>query len=120
MTTNGILLGNSGASLHAKTFTVDNRYLFVGSFNMDPRSVALNTEMGIILDNPQLASMLSTGLKQHQAEHTYAVSLNNQGDLHWQTQEQGQSISFDTEPQSNIISRLVVSICALLPIEWLL
>lgn len=120
MTTNGILLGNSGASLHAKTFTVDNRYLFVGSFNMDPRSVALNTEMGIILDNPQLASMLSTGLKQHQAEHTYDVSLNNQGDLHWQTQEQGQSISFDTEPQSNIISRLVVSICALLPIEWLL
>src|SRR5699024_11012228 len=36
------VLKSSGASLHAKTFTIDNHWMFVGSFNMDPRSARLN------------------------------------------------------------------------------
>ena len=43
--------GSSKASLHAKTFNIDRRKIFVGSFNLDPRSVALNTEMGVIFEN---------------------------------------------------------------------
>ena len=46
-------LGHSASSLHAKAFAVDRRYLFVGSFNFDPRSVNINTEMGIVVDSPE-------------------------------------------------------------------
>ncbi|MDO5290910.1 MAG: phospholipase D family protein [Pseudomonadota bacterium] len=112
--------GSSGASLHAKTFAVDGRQLFVGSFNMDPRSAALNTEMGLIFDSPALAQQLTQGLQQHGAARTYAVSLNEQGQLHWQTQEDGQTRRFDTEPQSTAFQRAVVWLSSLLPIEHLL
>ncbi len=42
---------HSTAGLHAKTFAVDQRRVFVGSFNFDPRSAKLNTEMGLIIDS---------------------------------------------------------------------
>lgn len=112
--------GSSGASLHAKTFTVDGKTLFVGSFNMDPRSAALNTEMGLLIDSPPLAAELANGLAQHQAAHTYAVTLADGGKLQWQTQENGQSASYDAEPQSGMFKRFSVWLCALLPIEWML
>ena len=51
---------HSTAGLHAKTFAVDRRRVFVGSFNFDPRSAKLNTEMGVIIDSASLAERLST------------------------------------------------------------
>ena len=52
------LPGRSGTSLHAKTFALDEAQLFVGSFNLDPRSAELNTEMGLLIDSPALARSL--------------------------------------------------------------
>lgn len=118
--THGGLTGSSGASLHAKTFAVDGKTLFVGSFNMDPRSAELNTELGFLIDSPALASQLSDGLKQHQANHTYTVALTPKGDLQWQTQQNGHATAFDIEPESGLFKRLAVWFCGLLPIEWLL
>ncbi|MBS1135759.1 MAG: hypothetical protein H6R02_2900, partial [Burkholderiaceae bacterium] len=46
---------SSSAGLHAKTFAVDGKRVFVGSFNFDPRSARLNTEMGMVIDSPKLA-----------------------------------------------------------------
>lgn len=53
-----ILTNSLTASLHAKTFSVDGEMLFVGSFNFDPRSAAINTEMGAIIHSPILAGQL--------------------------------------------------------------
>jgi len=50
---------SAAAGLHAKTFSVDRSRIFVGSFNLDPRSDRLNTEMGIVIASPTLASRLS-------------------------------------------------------------
>ena len=47
---------SSDAGLHAKTFAADRQRIFVGSFNLDPRSARLNTEMGVVLDSAPLAS----------------------------------------------------------------
>src|SRR5690606_11836750 len=44
--------GSSGSSLHAKTFSVDSMQFFVGSYNFDPRSAKLNTELGFIIESP--------------------------------------------------------------------
>jgi putative cardiolipin synthase len=54
--------GSSDASLHAKTVAVDRSRIFVGSFNFDPRSARLNTEMGVVLDSAALAKRLSAAL----------------------------------------------------------
>ncbi|MDO4709259.1 MAG: phospholipase D family protein [Pseudomonadota bacterium] len=116
----GAVGGSSGASLHAKTFAVDGQTLFVGSFNMDPRSAQLNTEMGFLIDSPTLAAQLADSFRQHQARHTYSVALTPKGDLQWQTLENGQTVAFDSEPKSSAITRFLVWLCALLPIEWLL
>jgi len=43
------------ACIHAKTFIVDNEKLFIGSFNIDPRSADLNTEAGLLIDDQILA-----------------------------------------------------------------
>jgi putative cardiolipin synthase len=53
-------IGDSATSVHAKTFSVDRSRIFVGSFNLDPRSDRLNTEMGVIIASPALAERLST------------------------------------------------------------
>src|SRR5690606_26737845 len=52
------LFGSRGASLHTKAFTVDDHTGFVGSFNFDPRSVSLNTEMGVLFVEPDMVARL--------------------------------------------------------------
>ena len=47
------LFGSSGASLHTKAFVVDGELTFVGSFNLDPRSAYLSTEMASTPCRPQ-------------------------------------------------------------------
>jgi len=54
-------LGLSGASLHAKTFAVDDERIFIGSFNFDPRSAILNCEMGFLIGSPAIARSLGAG-----------------------------------------------------------
>lgn len=110
---------SSGASLHAKSFAVDGHRLFVGSFNMDPRSAALNTEMGLLIDSPVLAQRLSEALKAREAIDAYAVSLND-GQLRWTTREGGEAAVFEQEPHASLGRRVAVRILSWLPIEWLL
>ena len=50
--------GSSGASLHTKAMIIDRRWVFVGSMNLDPRSANLNTEMGVLVESPELAEQL--------------------------------------------------------------
>ncbi|WII95144.1 phospholipase D family protein [Moraxella haemolytica] len=109
-----------GASLHAKTFMVDGRYLYVGSFNMDPRSANLNTEMGLIIESPVLAERLVKDLSTNIPTHTYALSLNDEGKKVWTTTENGQLLERTTEPDSPLHRRIQVWIASHLPIEWLL
>ncbi|MDO4436271.1 MAG: phospholipase D family protein [Cardiobacteriaceae bacterium] len=110
----------SGASLHAKTFAVDRRYVYVGSFNFDPRSAHLNTEMGLLMDSPSLASQLHGLLSHGVKEHAYQVVKNEEGKMLWQTEEQGETVVLTEEPQSAWWRRLQVWVASRLPVERLL
>src|SRR5699024_3682009 len=112
------VLKSSGASLHAKTFTIDNRWMFVGSFNMDPRSARLNTEMGLLFESPALAQTLNQSLTNIE-QHAYALSLKNK-QLRWCTVEGNQLECFDEEPGSYWAKNAFIRGLAWLPIEWLL
>lgn len=113
--------GSSGSALHAKTFAVDGKRLFVGSFNFDPRSVNLNTELGFIIESPEMAQALSKGFEQTLPYRSYRVELDEQGELVWiQLNEDGTQLLFHTEPNASIWRRAGVGFLSILPIEWLL
>ncbi len=116
-------LGSSGSSLHAKTFAVDGTRAFVGSFNFDPRSALLNTELGVIIDSPLLASQIEQAFDKQIPEQSYRVELLDSGELQWQS---GQDVygaplnTYSVEPGSSWLSRLIIRILGFLPIDWLL
>jgi len=110
--------GSSGrASLHAKTFALDGQRIFVGSFNLDPRSASLNTEMGVVVDSAALATRLGKALDRVYPADAYEVRLDAQGALQWLD---GSGTPLHVEPQTSWARRAGVALMSWLPIEWLL
>jgi cardiolipin synthase C len=112
--------GSSPESLHAKTFALDHRRIFVGSFNFDPRSALLNTEMGLVIDSPALATRLSDALDSDLATDAYELRLTAGDDIEWIEHLPGGDKRYDTEPQTSAFKRATVWFLSLLPIDWLL
>lgn len=114
------LPGSSGASLHAKTFAIDRERIFIGSFNLDPRSASLNTESGFVIDSPRLASLLSEVFDAAPAR-AYALRLGADGDPEWvEAAADGPPRVHASEPRSALWRRALVRLLSWLPIEWLL
>ena len=113
--------GSSGSSLHAKTFAVDRARVFVGSFNFDPRSADLNTEMGLVIDSAAMAQRMSSVLDQHILVRAYEVRLTPQGELRWlERSASGVQTWHASEPGAFWWQRASVALMALFPIDWLL
>lgn len=115
--TNRELLGSSGASLHTKAFVVDGQRGFVGSFNFDPRSAQLNTEMGVVFDHPALAAEVQQMFEQGaRPASAWKVELDPQdGGLRWTEGEGGRA--WRHEPESGPGLRLLVWLMSWLPLE---
>jgi putative cardiolipin synthase len=113
--------GSSGASLHAKTFAVDGRRIFVGSFNFDPRSARLNTEMGVVLDSAALATRLSRVFAQQIPRVAYEVRLTEGGnDVEWIDRTEAGEVRYGSAPDCGLFKRMWSGFMSVLPIEWLL
>jgi putative cardiolipin synthase len=111
------LFGSSGASLHTKAFTVDRRTGFVGSFNFDPRSASLNTEMGIMFDHEALASEVRQVFSQEVSpRRSYRVVLGN-GAIGWEDGPVGAARILMAEPEASLRRRMTAMLVGLLPIE---
>jgi len=108
--------GSSDASLHAKTVAVDRSRIFVGSFNFDPRSARLNTEMGVVLESAALATRLSAALDRDLASAAYEVRLSADGSLEW---IEG-ATRHASWPGTGLLRRLRIDFLSLLAIEGLL
>lgn len=117
--TNMAMFGSYAASLHAKTFTIDGKRIFIGSFNFDPRSVNLNTELGFVIESPELASKMEQAFSQV-PDRSYKVMLDDNGDLYWLEKRGDQEIYHAEEPNAGWWKRFGVSVLSILPIEWLL
>lgn len=112
---------SSATSLHAKTFAVDSQRVFVGSFNFDPRSTHLNTELGFVIDSPDLAKTIEQSFKQDIPTHAYQVKLNDQNQLIWIEYQTDQApIIHQREPSASVWRRMRSKLWSVLPIEWLL
>ncbi len=115
------LLGSKRSSLHAKSFIIDRERLFVGSFNLDPRSAIHNTEMGIVFDNAGLAGRLHGSLTDRLGEIAYHLKLGARGQLQWEERSgENDTTLHDREPNTTRWQRLGVYLLSWLPVEWLL
>lgn len=113
------MIVGSASSLHAKTFAVDRERIFVGSFNFDPRSARLNTEMGVLIPSPEMAGALAELLDRPQ--QSYLVERDAAGDLVWiETAEDGSRSLLTAEPETGWLKMLAVRVISWLPVEWML
>ena len=116
----GPVLRSSSATLHAKAFAIDRQRVFIGSFNFDPRSIHLNTELGFVIESPALASLVATAFDDSIPHRAYEVVLNENGNLTWRELDGKQTIVHETEPGTSRFQRWGIGILSKLPIEWLL
>ena len=93
-------IGASKASLHAKFFGFDQTYLFIGSFNLDARSVALNSELGAYYASPEEALRLSESFDDIVIRIAYRVEINEDGKLEWVTLTDDGELRLDKEPDT--------------------
>ena len=108
--------GSSHASLHAKSFTFDERYLFIGSFNLDARSIALNTEMGVFFESPDYAKAMTRAFDEKGLIKAYRVELKDD-QLEWVTLEDGKKVIYDVEPDTSWWKRFSTGFLSVFVIE---
>ena len=108
----------SRASLHTKAYMVDRHTLFIGSLNLDPRSVRLNTEMGLVLNSASLAEHLAGPVDARLLDDAYRVELRpSDGRMIWRTRENGSERVYDSEPDVGWCRSIRLFMTGLLPIE---
>jgi putative cardiolipin synthase len=105
------------ATLHTKAFIVDRKKIFIGSFNFDPRSANLNTELGVIIEDEQLGSVLADQIEMQLPTTTYTLTLSEDRSLRWLTVGDSGDLVFDKEPESTWVQRLTARIARFLPIH---
>ena len=113
-------------ALHAKVIVFDRRRLFIGSMNLDQRSLYLNTEIGLIIDSPELASQIALRFSDiAQPANSYMLMLGEANVLGrrrlvWRTLEDGKPVDFLQEPAVTLLQQLKVDMLSLLPLDELL
>lgn len=114
------IFGSSASSLHAKTFAVDGERVFIGSFNFDPRSAALNTELGFVIESEVMARAVDDAFLNDIPIHAYEVKLSPSGRLYWIERREALMRRHDVDPNTSLLKRTAVRFFSLLPIDWLL
>lgn len=113
-------------SLHAKVFVFDRQKLFIGSMNFDRRSMLINTELGLIIDSPELARQVAAHFESiADPANSYEVMLGQDDGggsprLRWRTGKDGEVVELDAEPARSLWQHLTVGFLLMLPLDALL
>ena len=100
--------------LHAKLLLIDDRFAFVGSANLDPRSLHLNTEIGLLLDSPEINRQLRDLLElDFDLRNAWHLMQTEKGNLIWV----GDDVSLTTQPADSKFQRLEDWFLGILPLE---
>ena len=107
--------------LHGKTFSMDGRRIFVGSFNFDQRSALLNTEMGLVIESPALAGRLADSFDNTIHAAAYEVRLKSDGNsMEWIERTAAGEVRHDADPGTGAFKRFGVEVLSVFPIDWML
>jgi putative cardiolipin synthase len=115
------MFGKSLGRLHAKTAAIDKTRVFIGSMNLDPRSASQNTEMGVVIDSPQLAREMLRIINISKLQNSYRLRLaKGTGTLQWLTNDGEQEVILTSEPESGFFQRFYNMLIAPIVPEMLL
>jgi putative cardiolipin synthase len=107
--------------LHAKTAAIDRQKIFIGSMNLDPRSATQNTEMGVVVDSPQLAREMLRVINISKLQNSYRLRLQKDSEvIEWLTNDGEKEVILTTEPESGFFKRLYNRVIAPFVPEMLL
>jgi putative cardiolipin synthase len=90
--------GPDTLTLHTKAFLIDRKQLFIGSLNLDPRSIEINAEMGLLIDSEAMVGSFTQDIEQSLATFTYRVRENEKGKLEWHGRIDNQDVIETKEP----------------------
>ncbi len=114
-------LGRSKASLHAKFFIMDRKTVFIGSLNLDARSVIQNTEIGVIFDSSVMAAQAADSFEQNTDKAAFRLELKTKADgseqIFWHGRVDGKPQTLDVDPYTGFWKRVGIGFMQLLPIE---
>ncbi len=102
-------------TLHTKGLLVDRRRVFIGSLNLDPRSIEINSEMGLLIDSAKLGEDLATGVDQRLPEITYRLELDERGRLAWRATIDGEEVVETSEPLASGGKKFTAFLLKILP-----
>ncbi|TCB52792.1 phospholipase D family protein [Acinetobacter sp. ANC 4779] len=112
------LKGLSRSSLHAKLMAIDQKQVFIGSFNFDPRSAYLNTEIGVLLDSPSLAKSVHQTMDENLSKYAYKLVLDANNKINWKIKSYDGSIkTYPKEPKMKWWQKAGVKVISWLPLE---
>jgi cardiolipin synthase C len=111
------LFGSRTASLHTKAFLIDDELGFVGSFNLDPRSHSINTEMGVLFRCPHIVEHLRAVFELEMSPEASYQLILREGRLVWREMLDGRILEHSSEPLAPLRRIIPARIIALLPIE---
>jgi putative cardiolipin synthase len=110
----------SRSSLHAKTFAIDSERVFIGSFNFDPRSAWLNTEIGVLVTDGPLARRINRAFDTDVPRYAWRVTTDGEGKPRWTVQTDQGPLVAEQEPEASGWRRAAARVLSWLPIDWLL
>jgi cardiolipin synthase C len=113
---------NGNYALHAKLYVFDRRRCFIGSWNYDQRSLKINTEMGLLVDDPTLATHVGRRVDSMMMPGAaYQVLLDSDSSggakLVWETEVDHQRLRFSKEPSRGWLKREREKLLQLLPLQ---
>jgi putative cardiolipin synthase len=111
--------GSSDGRLHAKVAVADRRWVLMGSMNMDGRSALANTELGLLVDSPELAWQLRSLLQRARAGSSYQLRRGTQG-IEWVTRDGAAERVQLHEPDAELSLRVKTTLLSLFVAEELL
>ena len=102
-----VLAGKSRAALHTKALVFDRESVFIGSFNLDPRSRSINTEIGVMIDSPTIAGQVGEFMDEGVSPGSaYHVTLDQDDDLVWATENERDESRVRHRPRNNRVAAL--------------
>lgn len=112
---------SSKASLHAKSFVFDRKQIFIGSLNLDPRSLVHNTEIGVVISSKETAGEMGGWFDQDINRIAFRLELiktdNGREQIIWHGLVDGKEQILEVEPYTGFWRRFGIGLMGILPIE---
>jgi len=102
-------------TLHTKGILIDRKRVFVGSLNLDPRSVDINTEMGLLIDSVEMGEFMTERVRQNIPKIAYRVNIDEDRNLSWHATIDGREVIETKEPQTTAWQRFKAWVMKIAP-----